>query len=71
MTLPGLKNYPVVSDALSRAAQPTADGFAELKRRGVKTVVNLREFHSDRELLARTGLQSGEIPCNSLHQERR
>ncbi len=33
-------------------------------------MVNLREFHSDRELLARTGLQYVEIPCNSLHPER-
>lgn len=61
--LPGLKNFAVVSDALWRGAQPTAEGFAELKRRGVKTIVNLRAEHSDREKLAGTGLQYVEIPC--------
>ncbi len=67
--LPGLKNFAVVSDALSRGAQPTAAGFAELKRRGVKTIVNLRAEHSDRELLAGTGLQYVEIPCHAWHPE--
>jgi tyrosine-protein phosphatase SIW14 len=63
--LPGLKNFAVVSEALSRGAQPTAEGFAELKRRGVKTIVNLRSAHSDREKLAGTGLQYIEIPCRA------
>jgi tyrosine-protein phosphatase SIW14 len=67
--LPGLKNFAVVSEALSRGAQPTAEGFAELKRRGVKTIVNLHWAHSDRELLAGTGLQYVEIPCLPWHPE--
>jgi tyrosine-protein phosphatase SIW14 len=67
--LPGLTNYAAVSDVLSRGAQPTAEGFAELKRRGVKTVVNLRTFHSDRDLLAGTGLQYVEIPCYAWYAE--
>jgi protein tyrosine/serine phosphatase len=67
--LPGLKNFAVVSEALSRGAQPTAEGFAELKRRGVKTIVNLRSAHTDREKLAGTGLQYVEIPCHAWHPE--
>lgn len=67
--LRGLKNFAVVSDALSRGAQPTAEGFAELKRRSVKTIVNLRSAHSDREKLAGTGLQYVEIPCHAWHPE--
>ncbi len=67
--LPGLKNFAVVTDALSRGAQPTTEGFAELKRRGVKTIVNLRSAHSDRETLAGMGLQYVEIPCHAWHPE--
>lgn len=65
--LPGLKNFAKVSNALSRGAQPSAEGFATLKARGIKTVVNLRSEHSDRSLLAGTGLQYVEIPCNALY----
>jgi len=67
--LPGLKNFAQVSDALYRGAQPTAEGFATLKARGVKTIVNLRVEYSDRSLLAGTGLQYAEIPCNPFHLE--
>jgi protein tyrosine phosphatase (PTP) superfamily phosphohydrolase (DUF442 family) len=61
--LPGLLNFAEVSDALWRGAQPTAAGFAELKRRGAKAIIDLRAEHSDRQLLAGTGLQYVEIPC--------
>jgi tyrosine-protein phosphatase SIW14 len=67
--LQGLKNFAVVSEALSRGAQPTAEGFAELKRRGVKTIVNLRSAHADRDVLAGIGLQYVEIPCHAWHPE--
>jgi protein tyrosine phosphatase (PTP) superfamily phosphohydrolase (DUF442 family) len=61
--LPGLSNFAEVSDALWRGAQPTAEGFAELKRLGVKTIIDLRAEHSDRDLLTGNGLQYVEIPC--------
>ena len=62
--LPGLKNFAQVSAALSRGAQPTAEGFATLKARGIKTIVDLRLEHSDRSMLSGTGLQYVEIPCS-------
>jgi protein tyrosine/serine phosphatase len=67
--LPGLKNFAEVSNVLWRGAQPTAEGFAELKRRGVKTIVSLRATHSDRDLMAGTGLQYIDIPCHAWHPE--
>ncbi|HEX4000576.1 MAG TPA: tyrosine-protein phosphatase [Pirellulales bacterium] len=67
--LPGLKNFEQVSDSVSRGAQPSAKGFATLKQRGVKTIVNLRAEHSDRALLAGTGMQYVEIPCNPWKME--
>ena len=46
---PGLPNLNKVSDDLYRGAQPEKEGFATLKKMGVKTVVNLRTHHSDRK----------------------
>ena len=53
---PGLPNLHRINDGLYRGAQPTAEGFQELKKMGIKTVVSLRWLHSDRELLGNTGL---------------
>lgn len=66
---PGLPNLHKVSDGLYRGAQPTAEGFRELARMGVKTVVNLRRFHSDRRLLEGTGLGYVHVPMNAWHGE--
>jgi protein tyrosine phosphatase (PTP) superfamily phosphohydrolase (DUF442 family) len=67
--LPGLSNFARVSDALYRGAQPTAEGFRTLKKMGVKTVINLRSSHSDRPLLAGTGLQYVHIRALAWHPE--
>jgi protein tyrosine phosphatase (PTP) superfamily phosphohydrolase (DUF442 family) len=63
--LPGLRNFAQVSPVLCRGAQPTREGFAELKKRGVKTVVNLRWLHDDREALKGLGLRSVHIRCQA------
>lgn len=52
----GLKNFAKVSDVLYRGEQPTAEGFAALKKMGIKTVISLRAFHSDRAMLAGLGM---------------
>jgi tyrosine-protein phosphatase SIW14 len=54
--IPGVQNFAQVSPILFRGAQPTEEGFAELKKRGVKTVVSLRTFNSDRSELEGHGL---------------
>ncbi len=46
---PGLPNLYKVSEDLYRGAQPSAEGMKELKKLGIRTVVNLRTFHSDRD----------------------
>jgi len=67
--LVGLPNFAQVSEGLYRGAQPTAAGFTELKKMGIKTVVNLRAMHSDRDKLRGTGLQYAAIPCDAWHPE--
>jgi len=65
MEISGLPNFHQVSPVLYRSAQPLADGFAELKKMGIRTVVNLRASHSDEEMLRDTGLNYESIPVNT------
>jgi protein tyrosine/serine phosphatase len=66
---PGLPNLCRVSDDLYRGAQPTAEGFRQLKAMGVRTVINLRSLYNDRERIAGTGLGYEEIPMVPWHAE--
>ncbi|MBP7864942.1 MAG: tyrosine-protein phosphatase [Acidobacteria bacterium] len=63
---PGVGNFHQVSPDLYRGAQPTAEGFARLRALGIRTVVNLRWAHSDRDLLGSTGLGYIHIPTETL-----
>lgn len=62
---PGLPNLHVVSKTLFRGAQPTAEGMKQLEALGVKTVISLRAFHSDADLLEGTKLTGVSIPMNT------
>jgi protein tyrosine/serine phosphatase len=44
---PGLANLYRVTPTMLRGSQPTAQGFEELERMGVHTVLSLRGFHDD------------------------
>jgi protein tyrosine/serine phosphatase len=65
----GLPNFFKFSEILYRGAQPAPGGFRELKAMGIRTVVNLRAFHSDRVEVAPTGMQYEEIPMKTWHAE--
>jgi len=65
----GLPNLHRVSDGLYRGAQPTAEGFRALKEMGVRTVVNLRSFHSDRDEVRDAGLAYAHITMKAWHPE--
>jgi protein tyrosine/serine phosphatase len=67
---PGLENCFKVSDTLYRGAQPTREGFEELKRMGIKTVINLRSNHSDQDLLPE-GMRQVRIPMTVWKAETR
>ena len=66
---PGLPNLHRVSKDLYRGAQPTAEGMRELKKMGVKTVVSLRSFHSDRDEIGKTDLAYEHIYMKPWHPE--
>ncbi len=61
LELPGLPNLHKVSENLYRGAQPTAEGMKQLEKMGIKTVVNLRSGHSDRDEIKDTGLSYEHI----------
>lgn len=69
LELPGLPNLHKVSDGLYRGAEPTAEGMKQLEKLGIKTVVNLRSFHSDRQQLEGTELAYEQIPATALNIE--
>jgi protein tyrosine/serine phosphatase len=66
----GVPNLHRVADGLYRSAQPTAAGMRNLETLGIKSVVNLRAFHSDRYRIARTGLTETHIAMKTWHPER-
>ncbi|MBI4660653.1 MAG: tyrosine-protein phosphatase [Verrucomicrobia bacterium] len=66
---PGLTNFHQVSTNLFRCAQPTARGMRELEAMGIKTVINLRAFHSDKDELKGTSLKCERISFNTWHPE--
>jgi len=69
LRLEGVPNLHKVSDGLYRSAQPTAIGMQNLKKLGIKTVINLRSFHSDRDELEGTGLEYEHLYMKAWHPE--
>ncbi|MBN2594227.1 MAG: dual specificity protein phosphatase family protein, partial [Sedimentisphaerales bacterium] len=67
--LSGLPNFHKVSDDLYRGAQPTTEGMKELEKLGVKTVINLRSMHSDRDEIKDTALAYEHIGMTTWNVE--
>lgn len=43
-----IKNFYKLDSDLNRSGQPNKKGFQELEKKGIKSVLNLREYHSDK-----------------------
>jgi protein tyrosine/serine phosphatase len=57
IALEGVPNLHRISEALYRSEQPTARGFRNLEKLGIRTVINLRHFNSDEKEAAGTNLR--------------
>ena len=66
MQVQGLPNLYRVSADLYRGAQPKAEGLKELKKLGIRTVVNLRESSANQARLAELGLVYERIPMTAF-----
>jgi protein tyrosine/serine phosphatase len=64
---PGLPNFFRITTNLYRGAQPTAQGMAGLKAMGIKTILNLRTFHSDKAKISGTGLKPERVKMEPWH----
>jgi protein tyrosine phosphatase (PTP) superfamily phosphohydrolase (DUF442 family) len=61
----GLPNLHKVSDSLYRSAQPTAEGWEQLQKLGIRSVINLRSTRNDPEALKGANLTGYEIPMSA------
>lgn len=69
LDLSGVSNCHKVSADLYRGAQPTTEGMRQLERIGIKTIVNLRSLHSDRDELKGTHLAYRHIRMEAWDAE--
>ena len=65
--VPGVINFAKVDASLWRGSQPTAEGFRNLEKLGVRTIVSFRHDHDDRPLLQGTKLKYLRIPSRAYH----
>ncbi len=67
LTLSGVPNFHRVDSKLYRSAQPTAGGMKNLQKYGIKTIINLRSFHSDKDEIGKLPLKQYHIKINTWH----
>lgn len=60
-----LKNWYWVDGKVYRSEQPDAEAMAALEQFGIRRVLNLREFHEDRDEAKDTGLELFHLPLNA------
>lgn len=61
----GVKNLYMVSPDIYRSAQPDEQDFQRLHKAGLKSVLNLRAHHSDKEKIGSLPLNLYELPMNA------
>lgn len=70
VTIAGVPNLNRVAPNFFRSAQPEKAGFKALaKDPGIKTVVSLRAFNSDKSLIEGTGITLVSVPIHTWHIE--
>lgn len=60
-----LSNFYRVSDELYRSKQPDDEAMEQLKAMGIRSVLNLREFHSDSGEAKNTGIVLYRVAMNA------
>lgn len=63
--LQGVPNFHRVDSKLYRSAQPTSEGMKKLKKYGIKVIINLRGFHSDKDEIGKLPLKQHHIKINT------
>ncbi|MFA6291555.1 MAG: dual specificity protein phosphatase family protein [Victivallales bacterium] len=63
--LEGVPNLHKITNAIYRSAQPEATGMKNLVKLDIKTVINLRSFHDDKDEVKSTGLHRVDVPIDT------
>jgi len=69
LSVAGVPNLYKVGEGIYRSAQPTADGIKNLKAMGIKTIINLRMFHTDHDEIGKTAVQQEDVNMTAWHPE--
>ena len=67
VAVPGAPNLHRVSKGFYRTAQPSAEGFGQLQKLGIRTVISLRQTVDDIPLAAGMPLNLHRVPMKSRH----
>jgi protein tyrosine/serine phosphatase len=67
--IPGVGSFYKITDYLYRSEQPTEEGMKNLAKMGIRTLINLRTFHSDLDKIKKTGLLHEELNVKPWHIE--
>lgn len=62
VAIDGVPNLHKISDNVYRSAQPSAEGMQNLEKMGIKTIINLREFHDDKDEAKGSSIRRIDIP---------
>lgn len=62
LSVKGVENFHRVSKTLYRSGQPTPEGFTHLQAEGIRSVLNLREYHKDTRRARHTNLHLMAYP---------
>ena len=69
-TAAGVPNFHAVNDQVYRGGQPTGEGFANLSKLGIKTVIDLRNTGSaakeEEKAVAAAGMRYVAVPLNGM-----
>jgi hypothetical protein len=64
----GVPNFRQVSERIYRGAQPTTEGFEQLAKMGIKTVVDLRrepeQFQAEQRMVEALGMKFLSVPMS-------
>jgi len=63
----GVPNFGKLNENIWRSGQPSADGYSQLAKQGLKTVVNLREEYPQDKDLIPEGVKYVYIPITDQH----
>ena len=64
-----IENFHIVDKGVYRSGQPTAEACKEMEKLGIKELLNLRNYHSDKDVAKGTSLKLNRIAMNAHNCE--